>query len=309
MAAVGSVAFGIGRIFLLETSIVGIYESSTIAYYSAESGIEEGFLRYRYNRNAEVPLPQNNAFQRTNITERTVSDSSVALATTPITTITDQIYDLNMKLYEQYYGDDKNNNGRLDAGDLRDNSYADIFIVPFDESQKIDITSAIKPSGDINLLFRKFMGQCQSGFLHTNAMVEIKLVGYIGGNLEEVKAVVLTPDYNGSNTSASLNAVRDGVALPSVYYVNNLLSSVYTQTGALTNFDRNKNVTLYFKPLVCPVSIGINPSMPDRKIASAFSTVESRGYYGGVGRMLRARIDRQAGTLYDLFDYVILDVR
>jgi hypothetical protein len=33
--------------------------------------------------------------------------------------------------------------------------------------------------------------------------------------------------------------------------------------------------------------------------------VESTGYYGGVSRKLEATIDRQSGTLYDLFDYVI----
>lgn len=311
MAAIGSVAFGIGRIFLLETSVVGIYENSTIAYYSAESGIEEGFLRYRYNRNAEVPIPFKDGFVfRTDIENRNVSNSGIELAGDPVTTMNRQIYDLDMRLYQDYYGDDRSGDGNLEAADLRDNSYAGVYLIPYDESQKIDITNAISPSGDIDLLFRRYGGLCQAGFDGRGAMVEVKIVGYISGRLEEVKAIILTPDYSGANSSYSVKAVVDGGAItPVVFSVKNLLSSVYTQTGAITNFDQDKSVVLNIKPLVCPVSIGINPTIAGKQIASAFSTVESRGYFGGVGRMLVARIDRQAGTLYDLFDYVILDTK
>ena len=312
MAAVGSVAFGIGRIFLLDTSIVGIYENSTIAYYSAEAGIEEGFLRYRYNRNAEIPAPFVDGFVfRTDIENLSVSNAKIEVASDPVTTMNRQIYDLDMRLYQDYYGDDRNGNGTLEATDLRDNSYASVYLIPYDESQKIDITSTVdSPSADINLLFRRFNGFCQAGRDRRKAMVEVKVVGYISGRLEEVKAIILTPDYNGANSSYSVSAIKDDEAIaPVVFSVTNLLSSIYTQTGALTNFDQNKSVVLNIKPLVCSVTIGINPTLSGNKITSAFSTVESRGYYGGVGRMLVARIDRQAGTLYDLFDYVILDTR
>ena len=50
MATVGGVTFGIGRLFFLDRSITALYENSTIAYYAAESGLEEGMLRYRYKK-------------------------------------------------------------------------------------------------------------------------------------------------------------------------------------------------------------------------------------------------------------------
>lgn len=82
IATVGAVAFGIAKLLFADTAISATYENGAVAYYAAESGIEEGFLRYKYNMNAEVPIgqPEVSAYwiynddkvSRTNLSDGTV---------------------------------------------------------------------------------------------------------------------------------------------------------------------------------------------------------------------------------------------
>ena len=66
-------------------------------------------------------------------------------------------------------------------------------------------------------------------------------------------------------------------------------------------------VELSLKSIGCDAYFGIKPVNSTKQVVQPYSTIKSTGYYGGVTRTLEARIDRQAGTLYDLFDFVIYD--
>ena len=55
ITSIGVITFGIGRALFVQTQTGALYENGVMAYYAAESGIEEGFLMYRYNQNSEIP--------------------------------------------------------------------------------------------------------------------------------------------------------------------------------------------------------------------------------------------------------------
>ena len=99
------------------------------------------------------------------------------------------------------------------------------------------------------------------------------------------------------------------------YYYQDLFNIMLTKAGAARPMVDDK-VMMTLKPLYYPADIMFfsrvcdGPtdgctSNRDRIVAGPYSYLNSTGYYGGVTRTLTANIDRQSGTLYDLYDYVI----
>ena len=54
-AVISSIGFGVGRLMISEIKQSSRIEDSILAYYAAESGIEQALLLWRYNRNVEIP--------------------------------------------------------------------------------------------------------------------------------------------------------------------------------------------------------------------------------------------------------------
>ena len=316
MAAISGVAFGIARLFYLDTSLGGIYEDSTVAYYAAESGIEEGLLRYRYNRNFEVAAETGSDYlnydkvNRNNLVSGKVNPNITKSGL--ITSATDQIYDLNMYYKARFYGNDINGNGLLDKGDLINLDYGKEYTIPRDEAVKIDVSDVfgVSGSGDImNILIQ--MKKFAPDFTVRNSFIEAKLTGYnIGGELKEYKKALIVNGTIGDHRSqgglwdSDSCAEMNEVSFPyKIYKLTDLKSSILKPSGA-TLFDTNKSVFLYLKPIGCDIVIGIDPD-DSKTISAPYTTVKSTGYYGGVGRTLTAKIDRQSGTVYDIFDFVV----
>ena len=56
IGSVGALALAVSRIILSELKITTSYSDSVVAYQAAEAGIEDGLLKFRFNRNIEQDL-------------------------------------------------------------------------------------------------------------------------------------------------------------------------------------------------------------------------------------------------------------
>lgn len=309
MAAVAGVAFGIARLLYLDTSASGIYESSTIAYYAAESGVEEGLLRYRFDRQIEVPVDTAKV-NRSILSNQTVS---TVAQNYPLSSITDSaikyIYDLQMSYKTPFYGNDVVGNGDgLKSDDVKATNYDpnNVYTIQRDESVKIDITDTLNTGGDINL-YVLFERDTAPGVNKgpKDSFIEAKITGTSGSILKEYKKVLLTSDSNYLSPfdSQSYITMTSDSGSPPVYSKSNLKNAI---TGSVSfSTGSNQRVFLYLKPIWSHIIIGIALDNSNNFIAAPYTTVKSTGYYGNVSRTLEAKIDRQSGTVYDLFDFVV----
>lgn len=356
VSAIGAIAFGFGRVFLAGLSNMTISSDGIYAYYSAESGMEEAFLRYRYDMNAEVPfatwtLGENKVFSSDltgdNIDKGT-SDQGIAKSTsTLLSNRANQIYDLRMGYIgtngAPFWGDDPINTALGDkklldnvVGDDRYGNSNKALTVAKDEAIKIDLAGLnIALAGGNDLIIYAKMSDPSGNPLNVGkAIIEAKLTVDLYGNgtqINEYKTIIsqnpsvsctlLGRTDNNACVAELILADLVGSSDPNYYIWNkgNLLALWRSSIG-LPAFDSQTKATLFLKPLYYDAKLGIstmvcrngiNLSCPDKTksgvITGPATSVSSTGYYGGISRTLAANIDRQSGTLYDLFDYVIYD--
>lgn len=365
IAGIGAVAFGIGRLLFIETTTATLYENGILAYYAAESGIEEGFLRYKFNRNAEIPLSTSAGWSLTsnNIFRETLNDNSIDTdsdkgfdTNTPLqlNQKSQQLFDLRMG----YLGTDGKPWYGNDIGDTTDplnlipdgflnkqetwhpNYYAGDYSglrVTKDNSIKIDLTHI-----DFSTVYRLVAGFSfdkndtanpwdQTTRCKALAEIKISVTDVTGTITKEYKELL---NYNPALCEAQLGINKNKLLIyggggDTVSSTNNRYLYVYVH-NLVDFFARagdslpvnSKNVTLTLKPLYYDATVLLFPisnnsvrcnETPNDAFCNTrgnipsgpFTYISSRGYYGGVTRKITANIDRQSGTLYDLFDYVI----
>ncbi|MEK9155885.1 MAG: hypothetical protein AAB360_01110 [Patescibacteria group bacterium] len=300
ISAATSVIFGVGRLMFQEISTVPIYEKGIAAYYAAESGIEEGFLRYRYNNENEVPiqewsLAESSRVYRSNISTGVV-ETGVNLGginrTVNLSNNRDQIYDLRMGSQSESYGT------LTDLGAGSDSPY----YLPRDEARKFKI---LFPARDIDLAFRP-RGNTGGGAATLRnqncVLLEAKLVGRLtlADSLEEHKAIFgnNTCDYTGLLAAGTYKTYDLQVSGNAV--IDNMRAQIWN-SGDLAEAE------LILKPIGADIGFTFADSVDPARypLYGPYSIIQSYGYYGGVSRRLEAKVDRQSGTLYDLFDYVV----
>jgi len=355
ITAVGSVAFGISRVLFIEFASASYYVNGAVAYYAAESGIEEGFLRYRYNRNAEVPFTSwdlgENYVYRTDLTNKTLV--SITDTLNPSSGITDpnkQFYDLRMGYLgtfgQPFYGHNgsaSNPSYYLSSADPVDSSYGtgdyDFVEIGKDDSEKFDLTNIdfVNQSLMLALQFQNVNTNNTNKTNECHATAEVKFViKDAAGKVSEYKdltsfnpnvcagssylntskknLIAADADFSaGGYTSAdSYSSPQTGAKY--YYALSNIFNDMLLQSGKSPE-SGYQNVTMYIKPLYYNVKIGfvtgscniiLNAcSSRSSVVPGPFTTISATGYYGGTSRKLEANVDRQSGTLYDLFDYVI----
>ena len=341
ISAVAGMAFGVARLFFIETAAAAKYETGAIAYYAAESGLEEGFLRYRYNQNAQVPFGTNFTLQNQNINRVNVTGSILNSPNIPTSTalssLTSQYYDLRMG----YLGTKGSPlYGRADSIDDFSASYAtddgyETLHIKKDESYKIDLSGFTfgTTTNSLNMGLRfSGLSDNSNGLQQCQAVAELKMTIYrsSAADVSEYK-VILVPQ---ANCVGVLNAASSGSTklsnvgiMPAAnqkvgvnpdnkaYYVwvNRLQDIVDVYNKGVLPTTANK-VILSIKPLNYDADVSLfRPGCTSTAACNNASTVpggpytyiDSVGYYGGVSKKLEANIDRQSGTLYDLYDYVI----
>ena len=365
IATIGAAAFGIARLLFADTSIASTYENGAIAYYAAESGIEEAFLRYKYNMNAEVPygswtLGENKVF-RTNINENSVIhgggvgripsdyalDYDYGSGIHWVDAAKEQIYDLRMGYIGTsggpFYGQDSNNNGRLMESNFQeDDSYGtgdySFLMIPEDEALKIDLSGLdLSVAGsENNLEFGLKFTSTSVGEFNTvsnrcKALAEIKLTVQKTGITREYKGLmgITSAAFDTFNCETVIGIDKSKIFLANrysdvttesviagrdLYLEHYRLQELITTNGGVLPGASDK-VSLSVKPLYYKAALALTIDKCDKDLLNCtdktnvvpgpYSYITSTGHFGGTTRTLTANIDRQSGTLYDLYDYVL----
>ncbi len=346
ITAIGSIAFAIGRLLFIESTSASFYANGSVAYYAAESGLEEGFLRYRYNMSSEVPFsawrmdtPNQNQVFRTNLASDSVNKGAALNGISKTTTISDanilnQYYDLRMGYigtdgFPWFGPKDSDSTTGLGLGDFATVDTSAPYYVKQDDAIKIDLTG-FDLSNTLKLDL-KFFGNTINPILSSStqkckALIEAKMIVTDATGTNEYKSLLnynrttcgsilsplgITKLYIGSVTSSGT-----AVSNTFTYTVDKLQEIISTDNRSpVPLFINDAKVSLFLKPLFYDAAIGVSTTTcttvggtcvnKQSIVAGPTTKIESTGYYGGTTRKLEADIDRQSGTLYDLFDYVI----
>lgn len=299
MAAIGGVAFGIGRIFVMDSAISNLYESGALAYYAAESGIEEGMLRYRYNQDYELPLADTSKVKRFDLTAGSNLAGNPYDPNTLVTNHAKKYYDLNVVNKAEFYAEDTNGDGTFNTTDFYAGGYGGAgtpFRISRDEAVKIDVSDIIGSGADLKIYIamRNFTG----GFNNSNSFIEAKVTGHKDPKFpKEFKKALVTAGND--NFEQSTTVTIDDTGRVDHFVRNNILNAI---AGSVLNDAEHKE--LFLKPIGCDIDIALVP-VNATEMSSPWTTVKSIGYYGDATRTLTAKIDRQSGTVYDLFDFVV----
>jgi hypothetical protein len=203
----------------------------------------------------------------------------------------------------------------LNQADLNSSGYETTYpeySVLRDEAVKIDITDALNAvalgngSGDLTFFVKLGDLDASSGLTDDDAaFIEAKITGTVGGSLEEYKKALIPPfTASGRGWGSDSYVEMSQIGAARTYQVVSLRNKVAGVDRFDTDATNNNRVFLYLKPIgYHDITIGLAPegAFP---ISAPYSTIKSTGYYGGVGRTLTAKIDRQSGTVYDIFDFV-----
>lgn len=299
---------GVGSYGIRQMNISKVYGNGVEAYYAAESGIEEGLLRFRFNKNAQVPdsvhayldplrrIPDGTYrnFLLKNPTRDPSEPSSGSLSGYSGNDM-QPVYDLQVYYKQKFAGQDINNDGLLNDADLQDPNYGS------DQKYKIikdDIKSFTIPSDTGYLsLYWKFLTPCNSG----RRAVEVKL------------RVSPADPASGKDTYTALFADTTcpttilnsdpATMIANVFYVPDLKGRM--------NITSKTAVELTLHPVdVTPadeagIAFGYTQYFGNAPVAGPTTTIRSIGYYRGTTREITAEINRQSGTILDIFNYVL----
>lgn len=301
ITAIGTAAFSVGRLMYLEVASARAYERGINAYYAAESGLEEAFLRYRYNHNTQVPLGgegmDSDRVLRSDLTQNILlSDvnSGLSQSGTGITNQNNQIYDLSLTSKVTQIG-----NSDLASVAAGANNH-----IPRDEAKKYWLGN-LTTGQDIHLTFLSLGNPAASPSVLAKlecTLLEVKIIGRASAAspLEEHKrmfrnSATATCDYAG--ILDTMDPQENYVLDPSNKVSINQLKTVVW--GSTNLYDGE----LFLKPIGADIAFSLLPAGTS-SIFAPTTEVTSWGYFGNVSRKLAAEIDHQSGSVYDLFDYV-----
>ncbi|MEI6144419.1 MAG: pilus assembly PilX N-terminal domain-containing protein [Candidatus Berkelbacteria bacterium] len=322
-AVIGSAAIGVTAIAFRQVNTAETYNNGLAAYYAAESGLEEGLLRNKYDKNAQIPESITSYFARDTLLRRpanayrdflgqptkmrlTSSNSGVQIGYG----LADrsQVYDLDVFWQQKYFGVDKNDNGFIDANDIASDTYNNPdYKIEKDDSKSFTILPA---DNNIYLYWKWIAPNCQpitpGGTNYTSRAVEIKIKDTTQNEHTALFRDAETLDHcatiNNSTKAIKTNGAftaSSGVELKAAMGI-----TAYTATELTIKPVGNTSGSgdgIYF---------GFNQA-PQNNLAVATrttgpsTTIQSTGYFAGNSRQITANIDRQTGTILDIFNYVI----
>jgi len=327
-AIIGSAAIGLTAIAFRQVNIAETYNNGLAAYYAAESGIEQGLLYYKFNKNLEIPeiiadgatyLPDPaqllrrpaNAY-RNYMNESTamrkplhnpVNDSdNTGVGGDFSSTGREQVYALQSFYKQSFVGDDsKNPIGRIDGNDLAATTNSTYKI---DKDNKMAFTinpDPIDPSNtdtnQIYLYWKWVTPNCQG----SARALEVKIRDTNRNEYTNLFKDTLCP----ASSAISKVDVPDQVTG---------LNGVFTpMNGGSLQAKMNKTALIITEMSLKPVGglsdgiyFGFFQGPPNKRNTSGLNTtVQSIGYFAGNSRQIIANVDRQTGTIQDIFNYVI----
>lgn len=332
-AIIGSAAIGLTAIAFRQVNIAETYNNGLAAYYAAESGIEQGLLYYKFDKNIEIPgkitafyssdpamLLRRPANAYRNFMDQaimrqpagTVDTTNVGVKVGFNGNDKVQAYDLQSFYKQSFNGDDsKAPIGELTASDVAD-SGSSIYKISRDNEMVFTINSdpADKNINQIYLYWRWIAPCVSADCINTPRALEVKL---------KVKEVSAT----GQDEYTALFQDPRTLRVPRAELPVEVsgLTGVFTPlSGSSLQAAMNPPITsltvteMSLKPVGNTalsedgIYFGFSQSpagAPARTTSGLTTTVQSIGYYVGNSRQIIATVDRQTGTILDIFNYVI----
>lgn len=321
---IGAVAIGVSALAVRQVNISETYGNGLVAFYSAESGLEEGLLRYRFNKDTQVPFVINTT---TDVIGRTPARkyrslldrnpmntySATGIGNNNFYLLSDrsQVYDLQTYYKQSYYGDDVDNNGYISQADFTNLSRPnnDFYKLAKDEQKDFTITGSNNPSTDNRIyLYWRWSSNCNAGKARRALEVKLKVDTAASGlPADRDEYTALFKDTTCGQTIANADTPTILASGPTVFTAAGGGADLKTKMNILSL----KVVSMSLKSVGGSnndhIAFGFNQGNQNggSKVAGPTTTIRSLGYFGGVTREISANIDRQSGTILDIFNYVI----
>ncbi len=277
IAGIVTVTIGGQRLSLVQFNQATRQEDNTFAYYGARSGIEDGLLRFRHQRNVQTGEEGEEKVHRFDVTSGISAGEVTESAITennPDGFIYDpshQYYDLSIDYKTDQIGDF---NFSIDPPKLAKDEEIQLtgFQKEYDAPYYLRYGfKFIKPQ----------VGDCD------NAFVQIQQITEIGGG----------PIYD---------QAYDQVQVP--YNGGEFFSDIHGQNMLVRT---SNSLSSYFRirPYYCDVqyafstATGSNNQIPGPKFDSLITKITATGYFGKAKRTLQAQVDRKSGTLINIYDF------
>lgn len=273
VAGIITVVFGTQRVTLVQFSQSGREEDNLSAYYAAKAGIEDGLLRYRFNRDAQTQADRVYRYNAT--TGRVIGEvaTTAAITNTPGYQPGHQYYDLSLQF--------KATAQHIDA----------LGNPAFTPSAQIDKDDALELSG--------FATDPRAYFLR----MAFKFVNDDGSSCTNNSAFVQIQRLTESGAITQYRADR---IAGNIYDSAGQTANIQVNGGDLTT-------SIRFRPFHCGVQYAFATSRSndgngvgdnegptfDKLVADVTAT----GYYGSAKRTLLATVDRNTGRLISIYDF------
>ncbi len=283
ISSVITVIVGAQRIALVQFQQAGQSDDNVQAYSAAKAGIEDGLLRFRYNKNAATSDGKSYRFDL-----KTGSSSGEVTNNTKVTTTNDQIYDLKM-----VYKTNKTS------------SISDSGVFTPDPNLTISDTSGV----GVNNGFLELSGfgttqyylNAQFRFVNPGTNTDCNVVSSVPPfvEIQQVNKNITSQGSNSVNVQATIN-----------------LATHRFDSSASGNFTINPTgfttTSIRFRSYYCDVQYGFSattsnndtkPSTSGVGFNDVSTTITATGYYGQSQRTLLASVDRNTGRLISIYDF------
>jgi hypothetical protein len=276
VSVVGGVAFGVGRLTLREIRQTTKFQDSQNALLAAEAGIEDGLLRFRFSRDAQVPfnLTGTPAAQRCSTADEPTKDTELVLRVNLSTTdASERARCVNPKL--------------VGAPDPHDIVY-DLKIY-FKATSLGDFSN---PASAV-----------------TNPSIKKDGTFEIAGITPAVSRLVFKDDVvrETPNAAGFREEIRylneSGQQVGDTQIVSGRKAQDIDHSGLRVDLPSG-SAKLRFKSFAGETTF-VAIDQVGTPIDFGFTYVVSIGYFNGVKRKLETAINRQNGTIHGVYDYVL----
>ena len=288
IASVITITIGAQRVVIVEFAQTGHSTDNVYAYYAAKAGIEDGLLRYRYDRNAETVDSSNGQDQiyYNNLTSGSGSDTYTGLdSSLPLAAATDEAYTLQMSYKTQSI-----NINNSSANAAKNPNFTSSSLIKKDNS--ITLTGFQTTGKPYYLRYAiKLVDPNNSSApcSNSNAFVQLQ-VNYANGT-------------NGNSAPLDIDTTKGQL----------ITDSQNDNLNLLINSSGNAVSSIQIRPYYCDAEYAFVTTIHNNgygytddigpKFDSLTTTLTSTGYYGSAKRTLVATIDRTTGTLIGVYDY------
>ncbi|MEK7202528.1 MAG: hypothetical protein AAB669_03325 [Patescibacteria group bacterium] len=283
MAGIIIVVFGASRLTLVQYNQANRDEDNVFALYAAKAGIEDGLLRYRYNRNAETT---DTKVARYNLTTGTsAGEVAEGSKTLNFTKPTDQYYDMKLNFRVQSLGD------------------FDFSPDPFSVTPKpilakddfLEISGFEEKSSlyYLRVAFKFYEPVTHAACSNPNALVQIqRVVEGISNPYEQITAKPTNDRYDSLGSSnIEVNLINPS-RLATTFRVRPYYCDVAYAIATTTDIN-GRGVD----------NDGKKTSDAGLLFGGLKSYITSTGYYGEAKRTLIGEIDRISGQLISIYDF------